>query len=276
MQDWDERRQINPKVGFDTISVTEASDRSDLPCLDRLRTQLRQPAHSSARPAAYVTGSHSYKGRLRAAERGNGPTCNDDIDVNGNMNYTFRNGAPSSITLFATPIEQTNDINADLGMFAQDSWAMSRMTINYGIRYDYLHASVPAQHLAAGQFVPERNFAAVDNVPRWKDINPRIGVAYDLFGDGKTVVKGAVGRYISGGSLASNANPVNTSVNSANRTWNDINGNIAPGLRLQQPGNQRRVRSAVEPELSARSTRTRRPSIPKCSSAGACGRTAGA
>jgi hypothetical protein len=233
VQDWDERRQINPKVGFDTISVTESSTGQ----IYRASTVY---GHNFDNPltfrssAAYVTGSHSYKGGFALRKRGNGPTYND-IDVNGNMNYTFRNGAPSSITLFATPIEQTNDINADLGMFAQDSWAMSRMTINYGIRYDYLHASVPAQHLAAGQFVPERNFAAVDNVPRWKDINPRIGVAYNLFGDGKTVVKAAAGRYISGGSLASNANPVNTSVNSATRTWNDVNGNIAPDCDFSNP-----------------------------------------
>ena len=234
VQDWDERRQINPAVDFNTISVTEASTGQ----IYRASTVY---GHNFDNPltfrssAAYVTGSHSYKGGFVLRKRGNGPTYND-IDVNGNMNYTFRNGVPSSITLFATPIQQTNNINADLGMFVQDSWAMSRMTINYGIRYDYLHASVPAQHLAAGQFVPERNFAAVDNVPRWKDINPRIGVSYNLLGDGRTVLKFNAGRYISGGSLASNANPVNTSVNSATRTWNDINGNYYPDCDFTNPG----------------------------------------
>ena len=93
------------------------------------------------------------------------------------MNYNFLNGVPRRVTLFATPIEQRNDIKADLGIFAQDSWAMSRMTINYGVRFDYLNAAVPEQHLAAGRFVPERNFAAVKNAPNWKDINPRIGVS---------------------------------------------------------------------------------------------------
>jgi len=45
--------------------------------------------------------------------------------------------------------------------------------------------------------VPERNFAAVKNAPNWRDVNPRLGVSYDLFGDGKTAVKATVGRYIS-------------------------------------------------------------------------------
>jgi hypothetical protein len=236
VQDWDERRQINPKVDFSTISVTEGSTGQ----IYRASTVY---GHNYDNPltlrssAAYVTGSHNYKTGFAMRWRGNGPSWNN-TSVNGDMNYSFLNGAARSVTLFATPIEQTNNVNADLGIFAQDSWALSRMTINYGLRYDYLHASVPAQHLAAGTFVPERNFAAVDNVPKWRDINPRVGVSYNLFGDGKTVVKGTVGRYISGGSLASNVNPVNTSVNSANRNWTDLNGDYVPQCDWSNPAAQ--------------------------------------
>ncbi len=73
------------------------------------------------------------------------------------------------------------------------------------------------------------------NVPNWKDINPRLGVSYDLFGNGRTAVKATVGRYISGGSLASNVNPVNTSVNSATRSWTDTNGNFYPDCDWSNP-----------------------------------------
>ena len=233
VQDWDERRQINPKVGFDTISVTEGSTGQ----IYRASTVY---GHNFDNPitirssAAYVTGSHSYKAGFMTRVRGNGPTYNN-IDVNGNMNYNFLNGVPRSINLFATPIAQQNDVKADTGIFAQDSWAMSRMTFNYGIRYDYLHVRVPAQHLAAGQFVPERNFAPVENAPKWSDINPRVGVSYNVFGDGRTVAKFTAGRYISGGSLATNVNPVNTSVNNATRTWNDANQNFAPDCDFSNP-----------------------------------------
>ena len=233
VQDWDERRQIDPKVGFDVISVTEDSTGQ----IYRASTVY---GHNFDNPitvrssAAYVTGTHSYKAGFMMRVRGNGPTYNN-IDVNGNMNYNFLNGVPRRITLYATPIEQRNDIKSDLGIFAQDSWAMNRMTINYGIRYDYLHAAVPAQHLKAGQFVPERNFAPVDNAPKWSDVNPRLGVSYDPFGTGRTVAKFTIGRYISGGSLATNVNPVNTSVNNATRTWTDGNGNYAPDCDFSNP-----------------------------------------
>ena len=237
VQDWDERRQISPNVGFDMISVTEDSTGQ----IYRASTVY---GHNFDNPitlrssAAYVTGTHSYKAGFMMRVRGNGPTFNN-TSVNGDMNFNFLNGVPRRVTLFATPIEQHNDIKADLGVFAQDSWTIRRVTVNYGLRLDYLNAAVPAQHLAAGTFVPERNFAAVKDVPNWKDINPRIGVAYDLFGSGKTVVKATVGRYISGGSLASNVNPVNTSVNTATRAWTDANGNYFPECDWSNPAANR-------------------------------------
>ena len=268
-------------VDFGTISVTEASTGQ----IYRASTVY---GHNFDNPLtfrssmAYVTGTHSYKTGFSLRVRGNGPTWNN-ISVNGDMNYTFLNGVPRSVTLFATPIEQQNDIKGDLGIFAQDSWAMNRMTVNYGVRYDYLHAACPAQHLAAGRFVPERNFAPVKNAPNWKDINPRIGVSYDLFGDGKTAVKATVGRYISGGSLASNVNPVNTSVNSATRTWNDAifgagDSRTATTCPTATSPTRRPTRNAVRcrTSISARSIRPRRSSTRKCSRGGASVRTTGA
>ena len=61
-------------------------------------------------------------------------------------------------------------------------------------------------------------------MPLWKDFDPRVGAAYDLFGDGRTAVKVALGRYVSKAAVPTitNANnPINTSINTVNRTWND-------------------------------------------------------
>src|SRR4029453_5327825 len=81
----------------------------------------------------------------------------------------------------------------------------------------------------AGRWTPAIDFAKVDDVPNWKDVSPRMGAAYNLFGKGKTAVKGSVGRYVQSEftTLASATNPQNAIVTSAFRTWND-NGDYIP------------------------------------------------
>ena len=183
---------------------------------------------------SYVTGSHAFKTGMFTQE---GRRSHDNI-VYGDMNYRFLNGAPNQVTLWATPITYKESLNLNLGLFAQDQWTIDRLTLNLGLRYDYLSSSVPEQHLPAGPFVPARNYAPVPCVPCWSDLNPRVSAAYDIFGTGRTALKVNMGRYILGefvGTARLN-NPVNTSVNSANRTWNDTffpvgdarRGNFAP------------------------------------------------
>jgi hypothetical protein len=78
-------------------------------------------------------------------------------------------------------------------------------------------------------FVPARQFPG-GQVVDWNDISPRFGVAYNLFGDGKTAVKFTLGKYPQGQSiqLAQANNPIALSVLTATRTFTDRNGDFAP------------------------------------------------
>ena len=150
--------------------------------------------------------------------------------------YSFFNGAPSSITQFATPYTVLNKVKADLGVFVQDRWTINRLALNLGLRLDYFNGYVPAQHLPAtpSGWIPERTFAAVAHAPTWTDLNPRVGASYDLFGTGRTALKASAARYVGqmNANVAAATNPVITSVNSVTRTWNDINRDYVPNCDL--------------------------------------------
>ena len=63
--------------------------------------------------------------------------------------------------------------------------------------------------MPANIWLPARSFAAVPDVPNWKDISPRVGASYDLFGNGKTAIKVSVNRYVDTASIYSFGNNIN-------------------------------------------------------------------
>ncbi len=179
---------------------------------------------------SYVTGSHSVKVGFQvdhAVQSGR------NVSNPRAVSYDFLNGVPNRITQRTLPFS-IDKVKADLGVYAQDQWTIRRLTLNYGLRFEYFNGYVPAQHEPADQYVPERNFAAVHGVPSWKDVNPRVGVSYDLFGGGRTALKFSLGRYQDrfATGIVSQNNPMSRSITSVNRTWNDTNGNYNPDCNL--------------------------------------------
>ena len=181
---------------------------------------------------SYITGTHSLKVGYFAQQYylGREGAYTDQNQITAARSYTFRNRVPQSVTIWATPFEVVEHTN-NLGIYAQDQWVVKRTTLNLGVRYDTLYGVIPEHHLPAGIFVPARDFPAVKGSPDWKNVNPRLGVSYDIFGNGKSALKASLGRFVPYTVAASN-NPASNQAANATRTWSDTNGNYVPDCVL--------------------------------------------
>lgn len=231
---------------FDQVAITDVGSGFSYgaPPMFYYDATNRSDRWSQAFSASYVTGTHTLKAGVQIEEGLN--DVGNSVDhkmgftgqtIPGNVAFTFRNGVPISLTQYATPFTGANRISPDMGIFVQDRWTISRLTLNLGVRFDYLRSRVPVQDIPASPFVPARHYEAVECIPCWKDINPRFGAAYDLKGDGKTALKFSLGRYTGkhGAELAYANNPLVTSVNSVNRPWTDANKDYFPNCDLTNP-----------------------------------------
>ncbi|HKV64128.1 MAG TPA: carboxypeptidase regulatory-like domain-containing protein [Candidatus Acidoferrum sp.] len=86
--------------------------------------------------------------------------------------------------------------NIPMGFFAQDAWRVNRnLTVNYGVRYDVeitpLFAPLPGINAAA-----EKAMGVIEGIPRdYNNVAPRIGIAWDPAGNGKTVIRAGFGMF---------------------------------------------------------------------------------
>jgi hypothetical protein len=169
--------------------------------------------------ASYVTGGHTFK---TGVQWGFGP-YHLDRDINGDLVQLYRNGVPDSVRIYNTPARTYEQLNADLGIFAQDSWTLNRLTVNAGVRFEYFNAMIKEQDVVAGRFAPARHFDEMRDLPNWFDVTPRFGLSYDVFGNGRTAIKGTFNKYMAGQGLGwtQRYNPLQ--LQSDTRTWSDVN-----------------------------------------------------
>ncbi len=192
---------------------------------------------------SYITGSHALKVGFSLNFNSQDQSI---FSTDSPMSFQFNNGVPNRLTLEATPWRRLANSD-DHGAFVQDRWTVNRLTVTAGLRYDYFHVAFPATTVGPGEFVPNRNLSlpAADGV-RWHDLQPRSGVAYDLFGNGKTALKASLNKYLpfyglqlavgtEAGTFSTNMAPVARLVPSTNRAWNDLNRNFVPDCDLIDP-----------------------------------------
>ena len=183
-------------------------------------------ANQAVSSLSYVTGSHSIKFGMQWKYG----WIKNWVTQNGNMVQVYNNGAPLQVRVYNTPIVSQANLNGDQGFYLQDSWHLNKLTLSPGIRWERFNAEVAAQSAPAGRFIGARQFAEIKNLPNFKNWVPRLGGAYDLFGDGKTGLKFSVGRYMQqdASSFPQTYNPM--AQTSAALSWTDLNkDDIAQG-----------------------------------------------
>jgi hypothetical protein len=183
--------------------------------------------YNLAASASYVTGAHNVK----AGFQYNWGPYENTRDTNADLQQVYVNGVANSVTVYNTPLRYKDRLNADVALYGQDSWTINRLTLNYGLRWEYLSHEVAAQESPAGRFIGARQFEPIP-MPTWKDFAPRFGVVYDLFGDAKTAVKFGFNRYNESRTtfFAARYNPLTLLTQSI--PWTDMNGDdVAQGER---------------------------------------------
>ena len=185
---------------------------------------------------SYITGAHAFKVGFTHNHGYFFETTSDLQPVS----YRFNLGVPNQLTMRALPVDTLTKTDHNMGIFAQDTWSIARLTLGFGVRYDYYGNSQPEQHLGPTVFTPGRDvtFPASDSLS-WHDLTPKLTAAYDLFGTGRTAVKVSLNRYVeslaAGAGLPAATNPLNGIVSSTTRNWGDADRDFVPDCNLRLP-----------------------------------------
>jgi len=145
-------------------------------------------------------------------------------------------------------VAKVNTVDA----FLTDQYAIGRLTLNLGVRWDHYDVFTPDQRQLAFTFpsglsIPETTFAE-QHFTKWNGVVPRLGLSYDVAGDGKTVIKANWGLYKfnPGVGVAQDADP-NQALKTITYQWldNKVCPGCIPGDKTYQPGEEGNVTASA-------------------------------
>ncbi len=226
----------------DFIPVTEQSTNAGVPFANFIYRGFN-PAPSSNQMHAtwkaamsYVTGSHSMKWGYQAGYM----NAENTTYVGRQISYRFNNGLPNQLSQRVGTNQTSNSLRYD-GFYIQDQWTRKRLTVQGALRFETASSWAPAGQngiIGDNEFGGPFLLPRTDGVQGYKDITPRFGAAYDVFGNGKTALKVNVAQYLQGawtGDAYTISNAGSTLVTSINRTWSDPNGNRVAECDFMNP-----------------------------------------
>ncbi len=158
----------------------------------------------------WTRGKHSFKFGLLLNRYNQGDQATNSF--NGQLQYNqlsdFLQDIPAVVEFAPTWANENRFfIYNTYGFYGQDDWrATQRLTVNLGLRYEVMNTPRELQgkqsHLVddySSLFSP----GPVIKNNTLKDFSPRVGLAYDLFGNGKTAIRGGAGIYYDLGNIGS-------------------------------------------------------------------------
>jgi hypothetical protein len=208
--------------------------------------------------ASYVTGANSIKMGYQYRKL---DLLDKDVANASQLGYRFNQGVPNAVSYYL-PDFGRRTITKTNSFFIQDSYTRGRLTLQGALRYDRASSYAPSElngttntSFLNPQPITIERTAGVD---AYNDITPRVGVAYDVFGTGRTALKFNWGTYLAyaaNDSPYTSTNPGATVVrNVQNRGWTDNDNDKIVDCNLLNPAAQSPATGTVDTCAAATGT----------------------